>query len=65
MNVSKLLIITGIVLIVIGILWRFIGKLPGDISFRTGNVTVFFPIATSIVISIVLSLIFYFISRFR
>jgi uncharacterized protein HemY len=65
MNISKLLIIAGIVLIVVGVLWRFIGKLPGDISFKTGNVTVHFPIVTSIVISIILSLILYLFGRFR
>lgn len=65
MNMSKLLIIAGIVLIVVGLLWRFIGKLPGDIHFKAGNVTVYFPIVTSIVVSIILTLIFYFIGRFR
>lgn len=65
MNMSKLLITAGIVLIAIGILWRFIGKLPGDIQFKSGNVTFYFPIATSIVISIILSLVFYFLGRFK
>ena len=65
MNMSKLLITAGLVLIVIGLLWRFIGKLPGDIHFKSGNVTFYFPIATSIVISIILSLVFYFIGRFK
>ncbi|MHA6252137.1 DUF2905 domain-containing protein [Oceanobacillus sp. CAU 1775] len=65
MNISKFLIITGIVLIIIGLLWRFIGKLPGDIQFKTGNFTFYFPIVTSIVVSIVLTLVFYFIGKFR
>ena len=65
MNVSKTLIIAGIVLIIIGLLWRFIGKLPGDIQFKTGNVTVFFPIMTSIIVSIVLTVVFYFIGKMR
>ncbi|MCM3742215.1 DUF2905 domain-containing protein [Oceanobacillus luteolus] len=65
MNIGKLLIVTGIVFIIIGLLWRFIGKLPGDIQFKTGNVTVYFPIVTSIVVSIILTIVFYFISRFR
>lgn len=65
MNMSKLLITAGIVLIAIGILWRFIGKLPGDIQFKSGNVTFYFPIATSIVISIILSLVFYLLGRFK
>ncbi|WP_102345433.1 DUF2905 domain-containing protein [Bacillus sp. Marseille-P3661] len=62
---GKLLIIAGIVLIVVGLLWQFVGRLPGDIVYKKGNVTFFFPIVTSIVVSIVLSLVFYFIGRFR
>lgn len=62
---GKMLIIIGAVLIVIGAIWQFIGKLPGDIVYKKGNVTVYFPIVTSIVVSIVLSLIFYVIGRFR
>ncbi|OIJ16582.1 hypothetical protein BKP37_04925 [Anaerobacillus alkalilacustris] len=70
-NIPKLLIIVGIVLIFIGLLWlvgeRFlpIGKLPGDIFFKKGNTTFYFPIVTSIVLSVVISLILYFIGRFR
>lgn len=62
---GKLLIIAGVVLIILGLLWRFIGKLPGDIHFKVGNVSVYFPIVTSIIVSIILTLIFYFIGRFR
>ena len=42
-----------------------LGRLPGDISYKGKNVSFYFPIGTSILISIVLSLILYFISRFR
>ena len=65
MNISKLLIIAGIVLIVLGLVWRFIGRLPGDIQFKTGNVTFYFPIVTSILISIILTLLFYLLGRFK
>jgi hypothetical protein len=41
------------------------GRMPGDISYRRKNVSFYFPIGTSIPISIVLSLILYFFSRFR
>ncbi|QHE53116.1 DUF2905 domain-containing protein [Pontibacillus sp. HMF3514] len=61
----KLLIVIGIVFILIGLLWTFVGKLPGDISFKRGNVQFYFPIVTSIVVSIVLSVIFYIIGKFR
>lgn len=62
---GKMLMIMGIVLLVVGLIWQFIGKLPGDIVFKKGNTTFYFPIVTSIVVSIVLSLIFYVIGRFR
>ncbi|MEC2076757.1 DUF2905 domain-containing protein [Metabacillus fastidiosus] len=54
----KILMIIGGLLLIIGFFMQFIGKLPGDIIFKKGNTTVFFPIVTCIVISIVLSLIF-------
>ncbi|WLD95429.1 DUF2905 domain-containing protein [Alkalihalobacillus sp. AL-G] len=61
----KIFIVIGIVFIIIGVIGSFIGKLPGDIVFKKGNTTFYFPIVTSIVVSIVLSLVFYIISRFR
>lgn len=65
MNMGKMFIIIGIVFLIIGILWTFIGKLPGDFTFKKGNVTIHFPMMTSIVVSIILSFILYIISRFR
>ncbi|MBB6445900.1 DUF2905 domain-containing protein [Bacillus benzoevorans] len=64
---AKLLMIVGAVLFIIGFLMQFIhiGKLPGDIVIKKGNATFYFPIMTSIILSIVLSLIFYFIGKFR
>lgn len=62
---GKMLMLMGVVLLVVGFLWQFIGKLPGDIVFKKGKTTFYFPIVTSIVVSIVLSLIFYVIGRFR
>ena len=60
---QKILILIGIILIIIGVLYPYIkklglGQLPGDILFKTGNTTFFFPIITCIIISIVLSVIF-------
>ncbi|MBD7935714.1 MULTISPECIES: DUF2905 domain-containing protein [Cytobacillus] len=59
--------IIGGVLFVIGFLMHFfnLGKLPGDIVFRKGNTTVYFPIVTSIIISVILSLIVYFVGKSR
>jgi len=62
---GKIFIVIGIVFIVIGLLWSFVGRLPGDLSFKKGNTTFYFPIMTSIVASIVLSLIFYIIGKIR
>ncbi|MEH7223114.1 DUF2905 domain-containing protein [Bacillus sp. JJ1566] len=62
---GKMLMIMGILLLVIGFIMHFIGKLPGDIVVKKGNTTFYFPIVTSIVISILLSLIFYVFGRFR
>ncbi|WP_443089750.1 DUF2905 domain-containing protein [Virgibacillus sp. MG-45] len=57
--------ITGVILLIVGFVWTFIGRLPGDISFKKGNFSFYFPIMTSIVVSIILSLIFFLIGKFR
>ncbi|ANC78010.1 MULTISPECIES: DUF2905 domain-containing protein [Bacillales] len=62
---NRLLIVAGIVLIIIGLVGTYIGKLPGDMVWKKGNTTVYFPIMTSIIISVVLSLIFMIIGRFK
>ncbi len=66
-DIAKMVMIVGAILLVIGFLMNFIslGKLPGDIIFKKGNTTFYFPIVTSIIISIVLSVVFYLIGRFR
>lgn len=66
---GKLLIVLGVVLVVAGIAVQFAGKvpwlgrLPGDISIQRGNFSFYFPIATSIVLSVVLSLLFWLFRR--
>ncbi|GBD97206.1 MAG TPA: DUF2905 domain-containing protein [Nitrospirae bacterium] len=68
---AKLLIVFGIIIAALGALLLlfknsgipFLGKLPGDIVIQKKNFTFYFPVATSILLSIILSLIFYFISR--
>jgi len=62
---GKVFIAIGIVFIVIGLIWTLVGRLPGDFTFKKGNVTVYFPIMTSILASIVLTLILYLINKFR
>ena len=60
---AKILIGIGVVLILIGVIWlifpsafSWIGNMPGDIKHKSGNTSVYFPIVTMIVISIVLNL---------
>ncbi|MEH6936920.1 DUF2905 domain-containing protein [Bacillus sp. JJ664] len=62
-EMSKVLITLGIVLLVVGISLRFFGKLPGDIFVKKGNVSFYFPIVTCIIISVILSLIFSLFGR--
>lgn len=68
---GKFLIVTGILLLVIGLIMHFAprlpfpGKLPGDIVIDKGNFKVYFPIMTSVLISIILSLILYFVNKVK
>jgi uncharacterized protein HemY len=67
---GKILIFFGFFLILIGLIFSFagkipyLGKLPGDIYIKRENFQFYFPITTCILISIILSIIFYLISRF-
>jgi Protein of unknown function (DUF2905) len=62
-EISKLLITLGIILVVAGLFIRFVGKLPGDLYIKKGNVSFYFPIVTCIIISILLSIIFSLFGR--
>jgi hypothetical protein len=71
-EVGRILVIIGIALVVIGgviiLLGRTglpIGRLPGDILYRGKNTTFYFPLATSILISVVLSLVVFLIGRLK
>jgi hypothetical protein len=66
-GVPKILMTLGAIIFVVGFLMQFIhiGRLPGDIIVKKGNTTVYFPIVTSILVSIILSAIFYFLGKFR
>jgi hypothetical protein len=59
------LLIAGGLLILLGRTGLPIGRLPGDISYRGKNLNVYFPLGTSILVSVLLSLVFYLLSRFR
>jgi len=63
---SRPLILIGLFLVAAGLLWPWlgwIGHLPGDIIVRRENFTLYVPITTGILISVVLSLLLWFISR--
>jgi hypothetical protein len=60
-----LLAAAGFVLILLGRTSLPLGRLPGDIFYRGKNTTVYFPLATSLLLSVVISLLLYLISRFR
>ena len=67
---GKLLVLVGGVLVAIGLILVLggrlhlpLGRLPGDIVYRGKQTTFYFPIVTSILISIVLSLVLYFLGR--
>ena len=65
---ARFLIILGLVLVVAGLLWPYVGKLglgrlPGDIVYHRGNATFYFPIVTSLILSVVLSLALWLFGR--
>jgi hypothetical protein len=71
-DLGKLLLVLGGGILLIGVVLllagRFnlpLGRLPGDITYRGKNTVVYFPLATSIIISIVLSLILWLLNRGR
>ena len=63
LGIGALIALIGALLLVAGRFGLPLGRLPGDIAYRGKNVSVFFPIGTCIVISVVLSAILYLISR--
>ena len=68
MDVQTFLIGLGLVILIIGIMWPILsrmglGRLPGDIMFERGGTTFYFPLVTCIIISIVLSAVFWLVNR--
>ena len=71
-EIGRLLVVFGIVLVVVGVVVMLLGRtglplgrLPGDILYHGKNTTFYFPLATSILLSVVLSLIAFLISRLK
>ena len=63
--VGALLMVGGLVLILLGRAHVPLGRLPGDITYRGKNTTVYFPLASSIIVSVLLTLVLYVIGLFR
>ncbi len=66
-DVGRLLLVFGVVLVVIGGALMLFGRfhLPGDLTFRSGNTTVYIPLATSVILSIVATLVLNLVFRQR
>jgi len=65
---ARFLIFTGLILLMAGLLWPYVAKLglghlPGDIVYRRGNTTFYFPIVTSLILSAVLNLVLWILGR--
>lgn len=67
MNIGRMLMVAGGILFLAGLILTVapmgLGRLPGDIVYRRGNFTLYFPIVTSILLSVALSLVFWFLRR--
>jgi membrane protein implicated in regulation of membrane protease activity len=68
MDIRRVLIVAGLILLAAGLLWPVLtrlglGRLPGDISIERGNFRFYFPLVTSLVISVALTLLFWLFRR--
>lgn len=62
---GALAIVAGVAFVLLGRAHVPLGRLPGDIIYRGKNTTFYFPLATSILVSVVLSVVLYLVGRFR
>jgi hypothetical protein len=67
-GMQRLLVAIGALLILVGLLWPWLrrlglGRLPGDIRIETANGVFYFPITTCVLVSVVLSLVIWFLRR--
>ncbi len=65
LGLGLLLALSGAAILLASRLGLPLGRLPGDFSYKGKNVSFYFPLGTSILISVVLSAILYVLSRFR
>jgi hypothetical protein len=67
---GKVLVVIGLIIVAVGgLLWSgvgkgWLGKLPGDVFYQKGNFTFYFPVVTSILLSVLLTLIFWVFRKF-
>jgi len=71
-DVGKFLIVVGVMIVGLGVVLALagrahlpLGRLPGDIVYRGKSTTFYFPLATSILLSVALSVVLYVIGKFR
>ena len=71
-DLGKVLIAGGLILLVAGVVISLLGRtglplgrLPGDIFYRGKHTTIYFPLATSLLLSVLLSIVLYVIGRWR
>jgi len=65
---SRFLIVLGLVILALGLLWPILarlslGRLPGDIVIQRGNFSFYFPLVTCIIVSVLLSVVFWLFNR--
>ena len=65
---ARFLIVLGLVILAIGLLWPYLsqvglGRLPGDIVIERENMTFYFPLMTCLLVSVLLSLVFWVVNR--
>ena len=67
-RMSRLLILFGVVLLLAGLFWPWVsriplGRLPGDLIFHRGSVTIYLPITTMIIVSLLLTLVSWWLRK--
>jgi hypothetical protein len=65
---ARFLVVLGLLLLLAGLLWPYLGliglgRLPGDIVIQRENVTFYFPLMTSLLLSVLFSLVFWVVNR--
>lgn len=69
MGLARILIFAGIALVLAGVVvslagrWTPLGRLPGDVVYRKGNFTFYFPVVTSILLSLLLTAVMWLLNR--